>query len=126
MPVLEEIFNTFITAVSGRLEVLFVLAVIDLFLATFIAIVKKEFKLEKLPEFLISDGVPIVGWLAAELLLAIPPYFIPEGFVLPVLGYVVYATVFAKIAGSILGSIASTGVLTQALYRIGVNRTPSG
>jgi len=126
MPVLEEIFNTFITAVSGRLEVLFVLAVIDLFLATFIAIVKKEFKLEKLPEFLISDGVPIVGWLAAELLLAIPPYFITEGFVLPVLGYVVYATVFAKIAGSILGSIASTGVLTQALYRIGVNRTPSG
>lgn len=107
-------------AISGKLLVLAVLTMLDFLLGTIISIVKKEFKLEYLMHYLDSDVLPILGWLAVFIITAIPAALVPEGAFLSIVEWGVYSTVFLGILASILKHLASIGILTAPLAKIGV------
>jgi hypothetical protein len=109
-------------AISGKLLVLAVLTLLDFLLGTIISVVKKDFKLEYLMHYVNSDILPILGWLAVTVIVAIPQALTPEGVVLPIVEAGVYATVFLGILASVLGHLSSIGILQQPLAKLGIGK----
>lgn len=121
-----------INAIAPFLITLLIMMVIDVVLGIVIAIVGKTFTTEKLTNYIQSDLLPILGWLALRILLLLPTAYIPNSAGLPAdLAWGVYATVFLKIFGSILGSISAIGILNSIAKPLGVEKArvtppPSG
>jgi hypothetical protein len=112
-------------AIKGKLFALVILILLDFILGTTLAIVQKRFELARLADYLSTDFMPLLGWLAVEILLKIPIEFIPTSAanIINQIGTVVYATVFLAILGSVLGHLAAIGVLKSTLGRVGVKPT---
>ena len=110
-------------AISGKLIVLAILTGLDFLLGTLLAISQKRFEWQRLADYLTSDGLPIVGWLAAEVILWLPGELIPAGVSTAVLTGV-YGTVLLAILGSVLSHLAAIGVLRSQFQRVGV--VPTG
>lgn len=106
-------------SVSPRLVSLLILAGLDVVLGVLSALVQRKFDWEYLTNYLSTDGLPIVGWLVAEVILWLP--FIPQA-VVNVIGVGVFSTVAIKIGASILSSLSSMGVLQQQLQKVGFGK----
>jgi hypothetical protein len=113
-------FVTLYAAISTQLFAVLILTAVDFVLGVTLALVSKSFKWDKLTSYISSDLVPILAWLALEVVSAIPAEAMPSG-ILNGLSVAVYGTVSLRILASILGSIASTGILTNQLNRLGVD-----
>lgn len=112
-----------INAIGPFLITLLILMVADVLLGVVIALTHKVFSTEKLTGYISSDLLPILGWLVLRVLLLLPAETIPQSSGLPVdIAWGVYATVFLKILGSIMGSLSSIGVLTQVATILGTSR----
>lgn len=109
------------TIVQPRILVLAILMLIDVLLGIIIALIKKEFKWDKLTSYLNTDVLPIIGWVAVVLITCIPADLIPSGFTIPIVADIVYGTVFIKILASVLKSLADAGVLTSFFGKIGIS-----
>ena len=106
--------GVFVSQVGGYLIALLILMSVDFILGVLTALVKKEFSLEKLAGYLQSDLLPIVGWLALRVILYIPAGYFPAASpVTEAVGYVVYATVFLQILGSVIGTLGKIGVFSS-------------
>lgn len=95
---------------------------LDFVLGVLIAIKQKAFDWSRLADYLGNSGLPIAGWLAAEVLLAIPQELVPDGVITGALAGV-YATVFLKFLTSLLGHLSAIGLLTDAFAKLGVKAT---
>jgi len=110
-------------------------ALIDVILAVVVAIQNKDFKLEKLPEFLFTFVKWGLAWVAAELIQFLPVLFgIEANFWTEIFaqytGTAVYAGVMVKYGASILGHIQDTNAVpkraSNALTKIGVPPASKG
>jgi hypothetical protein len=102
-------------SMAGFLLVLLGLMVIDVVLGVVIALVKHEFKWDKLTGYLESDFLPVIGWLVLRVILLIPAEYIPGS--MPVtegLQIFAYSTVFLKILGSIFANLQRIGVVGKS------------
>lgn len=120
---MNTLFATYAEAVSGKLMALLVLTAVDIFFGVVLAIRQGRFQWARLADYLDTDILPALAWLAIEALALIPANMIPgqaEIFV----PQIVYATVFIKILASVAGHFAALGVLTGPIQRAGV--TPTG
>jgi len=104
-------------------------ALIDVILAVVVAVQNKEFKLEKLPEFLFTFVKWGLAWVAAELIQFLPTLFgVDANFWTEIFaqytGGAVYAGVMVKYGASILGHIQDTQKLpdraSNVLTKIGI------
>jgi hypothetical protein len=97
--------------VAGFLLALIGLMAIDVVFGVIIALVKHEFKWDKLTGYLETDFLPIVGWLVISLILLIPSEFVPKSApAMDIIQIAAYTTVFLKILGSILINLQRVGV----------------
>lgn len=105
------------------------IALIDVVLAVVVAIQNKDFKLEKLPEFLFTFVKWGLSWVAAELIGFLPALFnVDANFWTELFanysGSAVYAGVMVKYGASILGHIQDTQKLPDragnVLTKIGI------
>lgn len=108
------------TAIQAKLIVLAVLMGLDFILGVVVAIVLKEFDWQKLDHYLLTDFLPILGWIVVVIITSIPKDLIPGGFQLPVVADVVYGTVFVAILTSILENLAKAGVLKNLFSKINI------
>lgn len=116
-PTLEQITNQ----LAIPLLVLVILMVVDLVTGVLVAVVRKQFTTEKLTAYLESDFLPIVLWIGLRIVLFLPAQYFPSALgAFDVIVTGAYLTVFAKIGGSILGTSASVGILTNQVKKIGV------
>jgi hypothetical protein len=96
---------------AGFLLALIGLMAIDVVLGVIVALVKHEFKWDKLTGYLESDLLPIVGWLAISLILLIPAKYVPDtSTVTDITQVAAYSTVFLKILGSVLVNLQRVGM----------------
>jgi hypothetical protein len=109
--------------VEGKLIVLLILTLLDLLFGILLAVRQKRFEWAKLTGYLDSDIFPILAWMAAEVIGAIPVGLIPEEGMM-ILPQIVYGTVFLKILASVAGHMSAIGVLTSALSRVKI--VPTG
>lgn len=120
---MNEIFNAFVAAVSGKLIALHALTFVDLIFGISLAVRQERFEWGKLTGYLDSNILPTFAWLAVEGIALIPADMIPGQADL-FIPQVVYGTVFLKILASVAGHFSAIGVLTSPLQRVGV--TPTG
>lgn len=116
------LLDTILANLSGagdQITILLLMTVLDLLLGVIVAVRAGIFKLEKLAGVLESDLLPILGWVGVVIIASIPQDLIPGDAVIYAPD-AAYGLVFIKILGSILGSISSFGVGTEALTKIGV------
>lgn len=98
-------------------------ALIDAVLAVVVAVQNKEFKLEKLPEFLFTFVKWGLSWVAAELIQFLPllvnidANFWTELFA-NYSGAAVYAGIMLKYGASILGHIQNTNAVPARASRV--------
>ena len=107
-------------AIQTKLVVLAVLMALDFILGVVVALVFKEFDWQKLDHYLLTDFLPILGWLVVVIITSIPAELIPGGFTIPVVADVVYGTVFVAILTSILQNLAKAGVLKNLFSKISI------
>lgn len=105
--------------VGDQLVVLLGLTILDFIFGTIAAFKARTFQLEKLGGIVESGFLPILGWFGVVVIAAIPQQLVPSEFLVATPDFV-YGLVFIRVAGSILGSIASFGVGTDQLRKIGV------
>lgn len=108
--------------VSARFFTLLAMGALDFILGVIMALVQKRFMWAKLTGYIQSNGIPILGWLVAEYLLALPADLVPPG-VLDGALLAIYTTVFLKLLTSILGHLAAMGLLEKAFSKMGVEPT---
>lgn len=103
----------FFNGIKQEVILLFGLALLDMLLGVGLALWNKEFDWSRLTDYIQSNGFPIVGWIVAEFILALPVEIIPASFdVVPLT--LVKMTVFAKILASIVGHLGRAGVIPRA------------
>lgn len=102
-------------ALYPRILVLVIVMAIDFLLGVIVALIMHEFDWQKLNHYLTSDFLPILGWIAAVLLVCLPVAFLPEGKPVPIFSDVIYGTVFFTMLASVLQTLAKIGVLTKPL-----------
>lgn len=127
--ILDQIFLAFWAAVVGPLQVLAILVGADIVLGIVRAFASGTFELERVADFFVSDGVPIIGWLVGALIFTIPSHYFPDaGFeAFASIGEkTLYAAVFLKIFASVMGHLASFGLLQNQLKVIGVKGSAVG
>lgn len=110
-------------ALYPRILILVIVMAIDFLLGTIVALVMHEFDWQKLDHYLISDFLPILGWVVSVLLVCLPVAFLPEGKPVPVFSDVIYGTVFLTMLGSVLQTLAKIGVLTKPLEALHIPYT---
>lgn len=118
-------FTAVLAAIGSKIGFALVLVVADVILGTAVAIARREFKLERLTDYLQSDGLPLLGWIAAEFINQIPMEFLPPQLQAAIFNGV-YATVMAVIGGSVLSHFAAIGVLKTQLRSLGVKTREEG
>ncbi len=112
-------FAELLAVIDDRLIALIILTAIDFILGVVLALVHKTFSWEKLTGYIESDLLPILAWLAVEVISALPQDVVPSGAV-NVVPLVVYSTVFLKITASILSHVSNMGVARGLLGRVGI------
>jgi len=98
--------------IEPRLLILLVMTVIDFLFGTILALVAKKFQWSYLANYLNTDILPILAWMAAALIGAFPVAILPDG-ALPIMADVIYATVFIKLSASVVGHFQKVGVLKE-------------
>lgn len=102
-------------ALYPRILILAILMGVDFLLGVIVALVMHEFDWQKLNHYLVSDFLPILGWIASVLLVCLPVAFLPDGKAIPIVSDVIYGTVFFTMLASVLQTLAKIGVLTNTL-----------
>lgn len=120
---MENYFPSVWIALYPRILILVIVMAIDFLLGVIVALVMHEFDWQKLDHFLTSDFLPILGWIAAVLLVCLPVAFLPEGKPVPIFSDVIYGTVFFTMLASVLQSLAKIGVLTKPLEALHIPYT---
>lgn len=132
------LFQAWIGEKLWMLALLGAFAVIDMILGVIMSATNGEFKLEKLPEFIITFVKWTAAWFALELV-----QFLPAMFNVDLSQYGVVADMFAQYSGalayggavvkyifSIFGHVNSSGVLparaNNALTKIGIPPASKG
>ncbi len=104
--------ETGLKEIAVYLLVLIGLTVVDVVFGVAVALIKREFKWDKLTGYLSSDILPMLGWLVIRLILLIPADFVPWASpITTIVGIGAYTTVFLKILGSILVNLQRVGVI---------------
>jgi hypothetical protein len=111
-----------IAALYNKLLILLVLMLFNVLFGVIMALVKKRFQWDYLTNYLQSDLLPILGWLAYGYICLIPvgSESIPTG-VLTVTESAVYLTVLLRIMSSLLTHFAEIGIMTDTLKAIGIS-----
>lgn len=110
-------------AVKGKLIVVLMITLFDVFFGVILALRRGEFQWKKLAGYLDSDILPILVWLAIEALAFVPGDLLPVGVQL-IAPQVVYGTVFLTIFASVAGHFSAiVPGITGALQRVGVQPT---
>lgn len=102
-------------ALYPRILILGILMSVDFLLGVIVALILHEFDWQKLNHYLISDFLPILGWVAVVLLVCLPVAFLPEGKPVPIFSDVIYGTVFFTMLASVLQTLTKIGVLKGTL-----------
>lgn len=115
----------YLNAVVQPLFWLIIVALLDLLFGVLLSVIRKRFTWERLTDYLVSNGLPILAWLIAEFVLLMPAELVPEGlgFALDGIGWVIYSTIMLKILASLFGHFASLGLLTNAFGKLGIKST---
>ena len=114
------------TTIATQLYALLILTFLDLVLGVAMALVQRRFSWAYLTAYIPNNVMPILGWLAVTVIVALPAASLPSVVsqaLSTISGVVVYATVFLKILASILGHLSAMGVLTHTLNKAGVKPT---
>jgi hypothetical protein len=113
-------------AISGYLYAALILTVIDFVMGVAVALANGKFKWDKLTSYITSDILPILAWLSAVVISAIPISVLPSNMI-GVMAWGIYSTVTLRILASIAGSFGAIGVLTEQMNRVGVDtKKPMG
>lgn len=123
---MESIFDILVEAWSGWLQWLFVAVAIDLLFGVVVSLKAGDFKWEKIANYMQTNLPKVFGWLLLFLLSKTPADKLPPeaDFISSAAVYTSYITIYAAIAGSILGHMISLGIfpaaLRSALMRLGI------
>lgn len=112
---MENYLPTVWTAIYPKILILAILMGIDFLIGVVVALVYHEFDWQKLNHYMISDLLPILGWVVVILLACLPVAFLPEGKVLPVVPDIVYGGLILGITASIFQTLAKIGILKNQL-----------
>lgn len=102
-------------ALYPKILVLAILMGLDFLIGTIVALVYHEFDWQKLNHYMISDLLPILGWVVVILMACLPVAFMPDGKPLPIVPDVVYGGLILGITASIFQTLAKIGVLQKQL-----------
>jgi hypothetical protein len=119
---MDTYVNAFVAAVGGKVIALGVITLMDLIFGVIVSLRQGRFEWVRLADYLESDVIPIMVWLAVEILALIPSNLIPDGVKMYVPA-AVYGTVFIKVMASVFGHFSALGVLSDPLGKVGVNPT---
>jgi len=109
---LGEVFTNAWQGMETQLFILLALTVVDVVFGITLAVIGRNFKWDYLTNYLQSDFLPIIAWMAVAVLGAFPLPKVAD-VVLPWGSEAVYATVFLKLAASVLGHFQKIGVIKQ-------------
>lgn len=110
-------------ALYPRILILAIVMGIDFLLGVIVALVLHEFDWQKLNHYLISDFLPILGWVTTVLLVCLPVAFLPDGKPLPIVSDIVYGTVFFTMLASVLQTLTKIGILKSSLSALHIPYT---
>lgn len=112
---MENYLPTVWAALQDRLIVLAIVMALDFVLGVIVALVLHEFDWQKLNHYLISDFLPIMGWVVVVFLVNLPPALLPDKKPIPIFSDVIYGTVFLTMLGSVLLTLTKIGILKSQL-----------